>query len=474
MADPAVDIPGSTGVAVYVTEDRLTVLLSGNLACDEPEKIAERVLTEAASLQIAGAPDAEQLARLLRQHKEDNRGDEALVLVKGRPAIPPRDGQIEWGGRFFDRGFVVDESTGVVDYRSHAAQVAVHQGQLLARVFAPEPGQDGRDVFGKRLPTRKPIVQRLRAGANVNADESGSMFYAAEDGRVRFASGVLTVDTVYRVSGDVDLSVGHITHPGAVVVEQDVLEGAKVEAAGDIEIIGSTEAADIVCGGTLVVHGSILGGEGRTIRASGNIHARLIMGADVEAGGDVLVEREIVNCRVKTRGKVEMPLGRLVGGEVTAHGGVRVGQLGSPGAVRTVVIAGEDFQLENEIKQREEQADETRASLAALEEKANVVRQRMHRLSVQQQETAMLFLVEVDRMRDSLRELCEEMDHLREESLQRARRAVGATSAVHPETFIGMDAKWLHIKDEVKGPVEYRFLNGSIVAGPLRSNKEKL
>ena len=147
---------------------------------------------------IAHAPDADALARWLREQEARGTRIEGAILVRGEAPVWPQDGTIEWGGNFFDTGFLMDEATGAVDYRRHAAQVAVKQGQFLARFIPPRPGTEGRDVFGKRIEVQRPKTPRIRAGANVCSDESGNEFYATKDGRVRFAEDKLLVRNLSR------------------------------------------------------------------------------------------------------------------------------------------------------------------------------------------------------------------------------------------------------------------------------------
>ncbi len=459
----AVTAGRDTRVSVGVTDDGLGVVVSCVVADANLELLKDLILQEIASLGIAHAPDADSLARWLREQEAHGARIEGMVLLKGEAAIAPQDGSIEWGGDFFDTGFLMDETTGAIDYRRHAAQVAVKQGQFLARFIPPRPGTEGHDVFGKRIVVQKPKAPRIRAGANVRADESSNEFYATKDGRVRFSDGVLLVDPVYRVTGSVDLAVGDIVHYGAVLVEHDVVQGARIEASGDIEIMGFAEPANIVCGGTLFVHGAIMGGEGHTIRVKGGVRARLIAGADIEAGGDIEVEREIVNSHVKTGGKVQMPHGRLVGGTLTAHGGVSVGQLGSPGAIRTDLVVGEDYQLKAEIEVRDKRASELAEMFAAYSEKAQLIRQHMERLSTEQQEKAMLLFLKVDELQDSLKELHDEIEEVRAASRARAKRTVDVSCVVYPETMIGMRGERLHVNEEIPGPIRFRLLDGTIL-----------
>ena len=78
-------------------------------------------------------------------------------------------------------------------------------------------------------------------------------------------------------------------------------------------------------------------GQGKgLIRAGGNVHARLINAAEVDATGSVAVDTEIVNANVAARGWVRVG-GRIVGGHVRARDGIEAQVLGSASGGRTIV-----------------------------------------------------------------------------------------------------------------------------------------
>ncbi len=139
-------------------------------------------------------------------------------------------------------------------------------------------------------------------------------------------SRTLSVDEVYTIQEDVSVETGDISHIGAVVVNRDVLNGAKIDAVGNIEVHGTVENAEIRTKGHLTVRGGIRQSEGYKIVAEGSIHAMYILGGDIKAKKDIVVTREIVNVDLRTLGAVMVSRGRIVGGKTVALRGIYVGR----------------------------------------------------------------------------------------------------------------------------------------------------
>jgi len=242
-------------VSLEVTPDRLAVLLTCRIPEDDLPILARRIRKELVALGAEGAWEHDELAAWLRDRGNENPDLVDAILVSGTPATPPVDGKIEWEGDFFSEGFVIDEESGAIDYRKRVAQRTVHANQPLARMTPPREGVEGRDVFGKRLAVQRPKTPHVRLGRNVRLKEEEACYYATADGWIHWepkdrrspgAGGLLAVDEVLTIRGSVNLATGDISHPGALVIEKDVEEGATIEVGGDIEVKGVVEPANIV------------------------------------------------------------------------------------------------------------------------------------------------------------------------------------------------------------------------------------
>jgi hypothetical protein len=228
--------------------------------------------------------------------------------------------------------------------------------QLLAIVVLPREGKAGKTLQGGEVPVPKPRNARLRAGKGVEAteEEERILVHASVSGRLNHKDGTVSVDDVYTVRGDVCLETGNIHHTGALVVQGDVKEGARIECEGEVVVKGMVEPCDIVCGGSLTVGGGIVGDPEHRLDVAGAVQARYLNDVTLRCGGDVTVTSQIDHSHVETLGQVLMPKGRIAGSDVTAYKGVRVAHAGAAGATGTIIRAGVDWRLRE--KQRDRKA----------------------------------------------------------------------------------------------------------------------
>jgi hypothetical protein len=405
--------------------------------------------------------------------EEGNSRIEDAVVVEGVEPVPPVDGRIEWGGPFFDHGFVVDPETGAIDYRKRAAVTSVTVGQLLATVIPPIPGVNGRDIYGRMVPAPKGAVPAIRPGQHVEENPEERTFHAGIDGRIRWANSILSVDEVFVIDGNVDLKVGHISHLGAVVVEGDIEPDMVVKAKGDIEVHGIIDGADILTGGNLLVHGGITGKQGRKITVAGRVHARFILDAELEVGRDIVVEREVLQSVVKTRGALAMQYGRLVGGQVTALAGILVGQTGSEAHVRTHLNAGVDFRLQQKIERIYKQVDDLEERRTRIRETLEPVLKGKRPVS-DKMKAAIEKIVKEDReIEKQQTELRIRIERLKMQSKAMAQGRVEVSKMMYPETWLNIQGEQLRVCERARGPLYATLVKGDILVRPGRFPTKK-
>lgn len=436
---------------LQVTKDKMAILLDCNTAGRNLPSLAEEIIARLLTFGVTTPPSAEWLAGWLKERTSENLTITKEVVVSGMPPIPPVDGHIEWGGDFFNKGYVLDEGADRVDFRSHAGQRNVKSDQLLAAVKEPRAGEHGYDVFGEEVRARKPRRRRIRAGHNVRQDVTTDTYYSEIAGRIRFVNEILSVDDHYEIKGDVGLKTGHISHAGSLRVQGDVLEGSRIEAMGDIEIMGVVEAAHIQTGGTLTVHGGITGVDGAHIIAAGGVAARYILDATVQAGDDIVVEREIVQSTVHTRGAVYVRSGRIVGGHVTALGGVDAREIGSAAQVVTEVTAGEDFCLEGQLFMVHSKVIRLKQNIARIHASIEPLRGKIAQLPPEKKQVIRTLLEQLAMMEATLAELTEEEEELREESRSRENHTILIRHKVFPEARLRVRGEVIRVQEIYTG-----------------------
>ncbi len=452
----------SDGFRLLMSKDRMRITLQCDTEGRNIVELASAVLDRLSKFHLAKSPSCDRLQAAIRQNASlSPRLDGAEILVGTLPR-PPIDGRIEWSADFFNPGFEVDEETGRINFRRRIGNRNVAQGQLLATVVEPVNGVNGVDLQGSVVRVRKPRRSKIRAGENVEADAAGLNYFATVAGRIRWHKDFLSVDRTFEIQGDLGLETGDVSHDGAVLVHGDILQGSRLEAVGDIEVMGTIEGAQVQTGGALHVHGGITGNEHTRIVAAGGVQARFILDAHILTGGDVTVENEIVHSNVSTRGAVYVPTGRIVGGEINALGGVDAGQIGSPASVPTIVIAGEDHSIEgqiailkNKLRLATENVERVHNTLAPL-------RGKIANLPEKSKIALRTLLANLPAMEAAVEEIKESIAEAHAESHALARSVILVRTRLYPDSRLRIHQETLHVREEVPGPVRPILVEGRI------------
>jgi uncharacterized protein len=443
--------------------DGLQLYVTCRTTEEEKSDLLRRIYT---ALQEFGIPEGENLEKgmeRLEEALEKSLRVSDLVLIEGTPPVPPADGLIEWAENYFDRGFVIDEETGAVDYRKRAGKRTVESGELLATRIPPVPGQGGLDIFGKIVPPPKPHAAPLKAGQNVRHDEEKDAFYAEIEGRIRFLSPFLHVDDQLDIPGSINLETGNIRHPGAVYVHENIEADSEVIATGDVEVGGYVEDAVIRSSGVLTVQGGITGAAKKGIYAAGGIKARFIQNSCIESEGDIIVEREIAQSTIRTQGAVVVTNGRIMGGRIIAHGGIVTDQVGSDGLVATWLTAGEDYVLKQRLAEKEEKLVKRRETLEKITDKLRPFKEKgLKQLSPKLKEAVAALLQEAKKIKLSITEIEDEMNHQRKESQKKAKGVVIVRKELFPDAHFTVPPLSMTVRDHVPGPVKVQIIEGEL------------
>lgn len=420
-AGKAAEANAAPELEIRLSRDKLAVLLTCPAPLEDLTPLLVRLDAELRGLGLPNLPDWDELEQLVRNL--GGASDELVEakLLEGEPPVPAIDGRIEWAKDFFTDGFKVDEETGAMDYWERLEDLSVHADDVLATVYPPIPGRPGRDLLGRTIKVDKPQKASIRLGPNVRqeeADDGVIVFLAGMNGRLRWADGVVAVDQVLTVRGNVGLETGHIRHPGAVMINGDILNGARIEAEGDVVVKGMLEPCWIIAGGNLTVQGGVVGSKEHLIELGGGLQAKYLLEVRVEAGDDIEVTNEITKSDVKTRGAVRIPKGRIVGSEVMARRGLEVGQAGGEGASSTTLISGVDFRLAVKLAEKKQRIKKLKRQIEKIQRTIEQVMDRKRALTTCEREAAKELLykgrdvkAEMDELRAEARKLKEQAEN---------------------------------------------------------------
>ena len=448
-----------------VTEDGLSVLLNCDAPQDDLDPFLDAVETRLKDMKITAAYDRDGLKDMLHRALQNGNKLSGERVAVGVEPTPPRAAELSWAGDFFASGFVADETTGRIDYRRRSAQPSVKEGQLLATLTPPKEGKSGLDVFGNRILAEKPDWIHIRIGLNVREERTDGIhnYYAKTGGRVRWTQDTISVEPVLTIAGNVGLKTGDISHTAAVIIEGNVLAGSRVVAQGDIDIHGSVESSNIQTEGNLNVDEGITGSEGRKIVVGGSIRSKHLLEVEIEAGEDIVVESEIIHSSIKTRGRLHMPEGRLIGGEVMALKGIDLGEAGSEAFTPTRLIPGADYRLTRELAPKNRELAKYKERLGQIQNATTSLSAWKNTLTPKQREILTELHYQIGVFNQNIERLEREIRDLTEDAKTRAKFQIAIKSKLFPDTTIFMKHAKLMVREEFDGPLRVGFAKGHIL-----------
>ncbi|MBD3169759.1 MAG: DUF342 domain-containing protein [candidate division Zixibacteria bacterium] len=391
-----------------VTEDKMQVLLSCEPEVAASEGFAGKLQEKLDQAGIKVEMDGKRLKKIIDLAVKEKRAVIDVPIVKGKPPVQPEDGRLEWTGDYFSEGYYVDPDTGIIDYKEKVGAPAVEEGQLLVKVFPPVPGEDGIDIYGKRISVPKPKPAKIRPGPNAIKDDEQGGLVAKCPGRVKLNGDVLDVENVYNISGDVGNETGNIKHNGQVIIQGDIEANFKVDVQGDVEVRGIIYACDLKCTGNLTAHEGINQDPEKKVIVKGDIVAKYINNASIECESLVVAKNEIFQSNIKTSGEVNCSDGRILGGEVVAARGIVAGEVGSKSNAATSLTVGVDYRKLEKAKENKETISAIKDAMKKLETGKKQLLQNVIQMTAKHKEVLTEIDYKFNELQGQLTELEEE------------------------------------------------------------------
>lgn len=277
-----------------------------------------------------------------------------VTIAWGRPAEDGTDSTFETLVRGVIHHAPTAGDDGNVDPFDISEFIVVDEGAHLMRLVPATSGTDGMDVHGKIIaakPGKQTPFARDLPGVRIDTDDENLLVAATKGHPVIMANGV-RIDEVIKFPS-ADTRSGDIRFDGSVYVTGDVSAGVEIYASGDVTVKGMVEHAVIEAGGDITVGIGIVNPaphdagpipEGVHLKAAGNIQAKYVSGAWLEAGGNIIAKEYIAHSVTETAGQVLVGQGggqgRIFGGRCHGRKGIAANRIGSNASVETLVSAG--------------------------------------------------------------------------------------------------------------------------------------
>ncbi|MFC1726884.1 DUF342 domain-containing protein [candidate division KSB1 bacterium] len=329
------------------TEDEMESYLTVDYMTEGDEPSLDEALKALKDGKIVYGIDEDTLHQIF----EKKLYNQEFKIAKGTPKIDGIDAKIEF---HFDPDKKIapdEDEKGNVDYKNVNIIKNVKKGDKLAEIIPPVEGKDGMTVTGRKLIAYQGKLTRLPSGSNTMPDpENSELLIANTSGNVFLSKGLVYVESVYEVKGDVNYSTGNIEFVGSVVIKGDVKSGFSVKADGDVEIWGVVEDTTVESKGNVLLKNGITGrGQGKII-SERNVYLKFCENQNIIAKNDVIVGEELMHSNVQCEGKVIVSgkKGLIIGGKTVATLGLEAKTIGNYQHAKTEIIVG----IKEELRQR--------------------------------------------------------------------------------------------------------------------------
>jgi len=254
---------------------------------------------------------------------------------------------------------------GTLDMRDLGDIETVKKGDPLMRRIPSQPGENGYTIQGEVLVAKAPDGTSFNIGEGVSKSPTDTNLLVADRAGVplKVENGISVSEAL--VLKNVDLTTGNVEYDGAVIVLGNVTGGMQIKATRDVMIHGFVELGIIESDRNIIVHKGVLGGEADVVEvddgsvdedaddsavdefdiaktkfttqliAKKNISSLYAQSAYLEAGNDVSIVTQLLNCHVKSGNGVYVgdkgqKKSKLVGGVIRAGKEVTSGEIGAP------------------------------------------------------------------------------------------------------------------------------------------------
>ncbi len=394
----------------------------------------------------------------IMQYFQDRAYCTDIVLAEGKPVRIGRDAKVEYLFSTDRKAKPELLEDGSVDFHSLNTICHCRKGDLLARLIPEDAGESGITIYGAQVKPPSVKKKALKYGRNIELSEDKCEIRSKVNGHVTLVDEQVFVSDLLELE-DVGVSTGNIEYEGGILITGNVSSGYSVKASGDIEIRGVVEGARVEAGGNISIARGMNGMAKGVLVAKGNIVSKFLENAEAYAEGFVSTEA-ILHSKVQAGLDVEVTgrKGFIVGGKVMASNKVKVKTLGSDLGAPTIIEVGVAPKLKKEQQELQKQVSEDRKYIANIEPVLTATLQKS-RQGIQMSEDQMKYvqqlavvrkqkLGEVDSMLARLKELDEVL-------VGSENPVVEVSGEVYPGVRIGI----LDVSMVVKSSVKYcRFI----------------
>ncbi len=376
-----------------------------------------------------------------------------IVIAVGQKPVHGTDARIEYyfSTNLSAKPTLLDD--GSVDFFHLNTMNHCVQGELLAKLFKEDPGKVGTSITGEKIKPREVKKMSLKYGRNISLSEDRTELRSEVNGHVSLVEGKVFVSDIYVVE-NVDTSIGNIDYTGSVQVNGNVCCNFTVKSQGNVIVQGIVEGAFIEAAGDIVITRGVSGMNRAVLKAGGNVIAKYIENATVEAGGYVEADA-ILHSKIMSKDEVRVMSnkGFATGGVIQATKAVRVKHLGSSMGADTLVEIGVDPAMKERFTELEKEIRESKALLASITPVIQATGEKLKsgtKLTPNQIEYFKKLAMTSQQKKEQLGKDEEEIETLRELLLANTQAEVAVSGTVYPGVKIVISDVSMIVKEPMK------------------------
>lgn len=340
-----------------------------------------------------------------------------IPVANGDAPVPGEDAYVEYHFRVSHDKMPRILEDGSVDHKSLDLFESVRKDTLLATLHPETQGIPGIDVFGAQLRPQPGRPMKIPKGSNTLVSPNGLALHAEIDGNVELLGGKVSVLPVFTVNGDVSPATGNIDFFGDVIIRGSVLSRYKVVATGTVDISGVVEAAVVKAEGNVIIRQGVKGKSECTIIAGGDVTAKFIENANVEAMGTIRAD-VIMNSSISAFDSVQVSgkHGIIVGGVTRATKFVVADDIGNQHMTPTLVEVGITPHSRKRYNALCKELIATRANLnqlAGLTSRLETLEKRGVKLTMEQREKLIGYRESVEKYAMRLTKQTQEIENIK-------------------------------------------------------------
>lgn len=392
-----------------------------------------------------------------------------IPVARGVKPVQGTDAKVEY---YFNTNLAAhpeEKEDGSVDYYNLNLINHCKAGDILARLIPEDPGQYGMTIQGVKIKPREVKRTTLKFGNNIALSEDRLTITSKVNGHVMLVGTDVFVSNVYEVE-NVDNSTGNITYEGCVQVNGNINSGFEVHASGNIIVKGVVEGALVEAGGDITISGGMKGMGRGILRAGGNVVSKFIENATVEAGGYIDTESILhSNVQAGTDVKVTGKKGFITGGRVQAESKVEVRTLGAMMGADTFIEVGVNPKLKTEYFMLQKDVAEivkTIKNAQPIVQNFTEKKAKGARFTAEQVEYVKQSVALIEAKKVELTEKSAKMKELDSIFSQEKKAQVIVNGEVYPGTTIIIGDVSMHVQDSYRY-CKFEKIDGNVKMRPL-------